>query len=62
MLKEIIMNKKAYMQPAMQVNKIQPSNIICGSGPGSGDQHNPGGPSRQLSDFWDDDEDVEDDR
>ena len=31
------MNKKTYMKPAMQVKKIQQSNIICGS-PGTNDE------------------------
>ena len=49
------MNKKAYMQPAMQVNKIQQSNIICGS-PGTNDDVSDKPSYSRQDDSWGDDE------
>lgn len=48
--------KRTYIKPQTSIHHIVSSRLLSGSGPGSGDQHNPGGPSRQMSDFWDDDD------
>ena len=60
-IKEVKM-KRAYMNPAMQVIRIQPAHLICNSG---GDVINPGQPNQTAGarcydfDDWDDEGVVE---
>ena len=53
--------KRAYITPQINIHHLASSRIVCVSGPGSGDQENPGGPgsgsgSSRFLDGWDDDD------
>jgi hypothetical protein len=49
--------KKQYMIPTSNVVCLSSLAILSGSGPGAGDQHDPGKNSRRT--IWDDEEDEE---
>ena len=58
--------KRTYIKPQTSIHHIVSSRLLSGSGPGSGDQHNPGGPgsgsgSSRFLDGWDDDDMNDDD-
>ena len=56
--------KRTYITPQTNIHHIMSSRILSGSGPGAGDQVNPGigsGGSSRFLDDWDDDDTTDND-
>ena len=57
--------KRTYITPQINIHHIMSSRILSGSGPGAGDQVNPGisgsGGSSRFLDDWDDDDTTDND-
>ena len=53
------MMKKVYIAPDMKLFALMPAQLMAGSGPGAGDQNNPG-MARLFDDDFDDLDDFED--